>query len=60
MTDDPIVEEVHRARAKLIAEHDGSLPRYLESLRQQRGDKLTGASVRNVEELRRKTAKLAS
>ena len=32
MTDDPIVAEVHRARAKLLAECDGDLDRYMDRL----------------------------
>ena len=34
MLDDPIVEEVHRVRDKLIEEHGGDIDRYIEHLRE--------------------------
>jgi len=32
MTNDPIVDEVHRTRAKLLAECDGDLDKYMDRL----------------------------
>ena len=60
MTDDPIVEEVHQARAKLLAEHDGSLTGYIESLKMRKADESAKEPIRDVEELRRRTIKQAS
>lgn len=60
MTDDPIVEEVHRTRAKLLEEHGGSLERYLESLENRPATERTDAPIRQPEELRRHLMKRAS
>lgn len=35
MIDDPIVEEVHRVRARLLAECDGDLDKLMERIRQR-------------------------
>ena len=32
MTKDPIVEEIHRTREKLLAEHGGDLDKYIDHL----------------------------
>ena len=60
MTDDPIVEEVHQTRAKLLAEHGGNLDQYLEAMRKRTAEYLTEAPVKSPEELKRKLMKRAS
>lgn len=60
MTDDPIVEEVHQARAKLLAEHGGTLAGYVDSLKRRQANESVEEPIRNVEELRRRTMRLAS
>ncbi|HEX9732255.1 MAG TPA: hypothetical protein VGG06_09750 [Thermoanaerobaculia bacterium] len=54
MTDDPIVEEVHRTRAKLLAKCDGDLDRYMDRLQKLESDE-SGLLVKSVEDLKVKT-----
>jgi hypothetical protein len=35
MINDPIVDEIHRIREKLLAEHDGDLDKYIDHLIQE-------------------------
>jgi hypothetical protein len=59
MTDDPIVEEVHQTRARLLEEH-GSLASFLESLKKRSQEEPTEEPIRNLEELQRRFMKQAS
>jgi hypothetical protein len=55
MKDDPIVEEVHQTRRKLLAECDGDLDKYMNRL--LRGEEEhRGRLVKSVEQLKATTA----
>ncbi len=51
MTKDPIVEEVHRTREKLLAECDGELDRLMDYMQEREGEE-RGVVIKNVRELR--------
>jgi hypothetical protein len=51
MSDDPIVDEVHRTRARLLAECGGDLDRLMDRL-QQRESEDRGRLVKSAEELK--------
>ena len=58
MTEDPIVDEVHRTRARLLAECDGDLDKLMDRLKEHETrdqDRL----VKSAEELKARTAALA-
>ncbi len=59
MTDDPIVEEVHRTREKLLAECGGDLDKLMDRL-ERRESVDRGRVVKSVHELKARTAALAS
>ena len=50
MTDDPIVEEVHAARARILAEFGGDVQRYAESLLKRRDG--SGPRISSPDQLR--------
>jgi hypothetical protein len=60
MKDDPIVEEVHQTRAKLLAEHGGSLTSFLESLKKPTAEEALEEPIRDLEGLQRSFMRLAS
>ncbi len=55
MRDDPIVEEVHRTRKRLLAECDGDLDKYMDRLRHSES-RDRSRLVESVEELKTVTA----
>ena len=59
MTKDPIVEEVHRAREKLLAECGGDLERLMDYLQEREGEE-KGVIVKSVRELETPAKALAS
>ena len=59
MTDDAIVEEVHRTREKLLAECEGNLDKLMDRL-QSRESEDRGRVVKSIRELKTRTAALAS
>lgn len=54
MIDDPIVGEVHQARAKLLDEYSGSLHSYLKSLLQRKAAQTGEEPIWNLEALHRR------
>ena len=59
MRNDPIVEEIHRARERLLAECEGDLEKLMDSL-QERENQESGPLVKDVRELKAATRPLAS
>ena len=59
MKDDPIVEEVHRARERLLEENDGDLNKLMDRL-QERESHEHGPLIRYPAELKSKSRSLAS
>ena len=59
MRNDPIVEEVHRARERLLAECEGDLDKLMDSL-QERESQESGPLVEDVRELKAAKRPLAS
>ena len=59
MTNDPIVEEVHRARERLLEKCDGDLDKLMDSL-QKRESEERGPVIKNVRELKTHARALAS
>lgn len=59
MIDDPIVEEVHRVRARLLAECDGDLDKLMDRIR-QRESQDECYLVNSPEELKARRLRLAS
>ncbi len=59
MTDDPIVAEVHETRVRLLAEHNGSVARYLDSLKRRRAEEPIEEAIRDIEEFQRRTMRQA-
>lgn len=51
MTDDPIVDEVHRIRAKLLAECGGDLDKYMDRLQELERTQ-PGLLIKSADELR--------
>ncbi len=59
MTKDPIVEEVHRTREKLLAECGGDLDRLMDYLQECEGEE-RGVVIKTVRELKPPARALAS
>ncbi len=59
MTEDPIVEEVHRTREKLLADCGGDLDGLMDYLQECEGEE-RGVVVKNARELKTPARALAS